>query len=160
MAACWLWGYCSRPECDNTPIVVKDTIVRTSYSAQQIRLVDSLQMANDSLIALKSKTTTITKTIYIPQLDTIREVQYIQLPREQKHYVRDSVADVWVSGYQPRLDSVWVYQTEHVHVINKVTKTKPRISVGLQLGYGVSISETPSFKPYVGVGVTYNLWSF
>lgn len=160
MATCWLWGYHSRPESPSAPTIIRDTIIRNTYSQQHLRIVDSLQLANDSLMALKSKTKTVTKTIYIPQLDTVREVEYIQLPREQRHYVKDSLAEIWVSGYQPRLDSLLLYQTEHVQIINKVIKTKPHFAVGLQLGYGVSIKETPYFAPYVGVGVTYNLWSF
>ena len=160
MAACWFWGYHSRPENDTPPTIIRDTIIRVSNSAGEIRLIDSLRLANDSLIALKSEVKTLVKTIYIPQLDTITEVEYIQLPREQRHYTHDSLAEIWVSGYQPRLDSLWLYQNEHVQIINKVMKTKPHFAVGLQLGYGVSIKETPSFAPFVGVGVTYNLWSF
>lgn len=68
------------------------------------------------------------------------------VPITQMKY-QDSTYTAWVSGYEPCLDSIRVYQRE--------VKTKQsRWSIGLQGGVGL----TPKgVQPYVGIGVSYRL---
>ena len=83
--------------------------------------------------------------------DTLmREVMV--LPREQRIY-QDSNFRAVVSGFQPSLDSMNVYQQ---HRTVKVTEqiTPPRWSLGLQGGVGI----TPKgVQPYIGIGISYRL---
>lgn len=42
----------------------------------------------------------------------------IKIPITQKHYHKDSICDIWVSGYEPRLDSANIIQKERVVIEN------------------------------------------
>ncbi len=84
----------------------------------------------------------------------------ISLPITQKVY-EDSIYTAWVSGYEPALDSIRIYQP--VTTITKtITNTEihyktKRWGVGVQAGLGV----TPNrIEPYIGIGVTYNIFSW
>lgn len=77
------------------------------------------------------------------------------LPVEQKVYA-DSNYTAYVSGYRPRLDSVFVYPTtttitnDVYHTITKMNNR--RWGLGLQAGYGYPGGW------YIGIGVSYYLW--
>lgn len=82
---------------------------------------------------------------------------WVQLPREQKVYADSSFRAV-VSGYQPSLDSIDVYNREVFINRDRTVYVQPgRWSVGLQGGVGVAKG---GLTPYVGVGVSYNLFTF
>lgn len=47
----------------------------------------------------------------------------IELPKEQKHYHKDSVYDAWVSGFKPSLDSIKTYnKTTNKTITHEITK--------------------------------------
>ena len=80
------------------------------------------------------------------------------LLRVQRHY-SDSTFDAWVSGVDPRLDSIKTYQknmvvTKEIQVI-QVKKT--RWGLGVQAG---ATAGKDGVIPYVGVGVSYNILSW
>lgn len=80
------------------------------------------------------------------------------LLRVQRHY-SDSTFDAWVSGVDPRLDSIKTYQknmvvTKEIQVI-QVKKT--RWGLGIQAGVGAG---KDGLTPYLGVGVSYNILSW
>lgn len=81
----------------------------------------------------------------------------VEIPITQKRYA-DSTYTAWVSGYRPSLDSIHIYPRHEVITITNTIRQKPkRWNVGLNVGYGL----TPKgLQPYVGVGVSYNLFSF
>lgn len=87
----------------------------------------------------------------------------VELPITQKEY-KDSTYHAWVSGYDPVLDSIRVYQkerlvTQTVTVTNTKTETivkHRRLSIGLQGGYGYGIV-SKRFEPYVGIGIGISL---
>lgn len=100
----------------------------------------------------------------IPQIDADTLVRKdsvaVEIPITQKVY-RDSTYQAWVSGYTPSLDSIRIYQpvTTITHTITNTEvkyKTK-RWGVGLQVGMGVTPSK---IEPYIGIGVTYNIFSW
>lgn len=88
--------------------------------------------------------------------DSIR----VNLPITQKVY-EDSIYKAWVSGYNPALDSIRIYQpvTTITHTItNTEVKYKTRRwGVGVQAGIGVTPTKV---EPYIGIGVTYNIFSW
>lgn len=94
-------------------------------------------------------------------LDTIFITDTVLL-REQKCYT-DSFSTVYVSGIEPEIDSIFHYiprDTIRINTTETVTYTKTKhwgqsVVVGVQLGYGVTINQTPTFSPYIGVGITY-----
>lgn len=87
--------------------------------------------------------------------DTINKV--ITLPRTYAVY-KDSTYRAVVSGVEPRLDSMRVYPKTTIQYITKtVTKTeyKPtRWGLGVQIGGGIVKDKV---RPYLGVGVSYNI---
>lgn len=90
-------------------------------------------------------------TIVIKQ-DSVK----VEIPITQKVYETDRYRAV-VSGYRPSLDEMHIYQPTRVVRL----KDKPkRWGVGVQVGYGVTIGKQPQFSPYIGVGVSYNIWNF
>lgn len=89
----------------------------------------------------------------IARKDTVWAV----VPRTQKRYV-DSTYMAWISGYEPRLDSIEVYQ-KTVVVTKRVEgrgKSK-RFSVGLTGGFGYGVF-TRKPDVWVGVGCTWRIF--
>lgn len=86
-----------------------------------------------------------------------KDTVWAVVPRTQKRYV-DSTYMAWVSGYEPRLDSIEVYQ-KTVVVTKRVEgrgKSK-RFSVGLTGGFGYGVF-TRKPDVWVGVGCTWRIF--
>ena len=120
---------------------MRDTIVDTIKVVKPIA-VDSLVTRYKVVEVERVKDTTIVNEVSEVVFDTIQ----VRLPIESKHYTSINY-DAWVSGYEPQLDSIKVYQRE--------VKTKQsRWSIGLQGGVGM----TPrGVQPYIGIGIGYRL---
>lgn len=62
---------------------------------------------------------------YIRVIDTLRiavdDGKSVNLPITQKHYAKDSVYDAWVSGYEPHLDSISIYERTKTQIITNTT---------------------------------------
>lgn len=80
----------------------------------------------------------------------------VLVPITQKVY-EDSTYRAYVSGFNASLDSIFVHRRTEYITSTKVVKSKPkRFSIGVQAGYGI----TPKgFQPYIGVGVSVNLFN-
>ena len=89
---------------------------------------------------------------------TVPDSANVVIPITQKVY-EDSTYTAYVSGYRPQLDSLIFRMPREVVTIKEYSKPK-RWGVGIQVGYGVNVSGTPQFSPYIGIGVSYNLFSF
>lgn len=106
-----------------------------------------------------------TDSILVAVRDTIcvRDTLYISLPREVKVYEDDRYR-AEVSGYMPSLDRIDIYQQTQIvekEVVRTVEgKKRTRWGVGITAGYGVTIDRQPSFVPYVGIGINYNIISW
>ena len=85
--------------------------------------------------------------------DTINKV--ITLPRTYAVY-KDSTYRAVVSGVEPRLDSMAVYQKVITQTIIKTIEVKKptRWGLGVQIGGGIVKDKV---RPYLGVGVSYNI---
>lgn len=95
-----------------------------------------------------TRVTTDTVTDYTVLHDSV----LVEVPIESKHY-NSPEYDAWVSGYQPSLDSIRVYQKEN-YITERVVVSKPpnRFTLGLQGGYGYGF-RSKTWEPYVGVGI-------
>lgn len=78
------------------------------------------------------------------------------VPRVRKRY-QDSTYTAWVSGYEPRLDSIEVYRkTTFITKTQTVTKQN-RFDVGLTGGFGYGlVNRKPDI--FVGVGCTWRIF--
>ena len=92
------------------------------------------------------------------RLERVGDSLQLVLLRVQRHY-SDSTFDAWVSGVDPRLDSIKTYQTNMVITkeIPVIQIKKTRWGLGVQAGAGVG---KDGVLPYVGVGVSYNILSW
>jgi len=89
--------------------------------------------------------------------DTIRDSIEVPIPIVQKRY-EDSLYTAWVSGFEPKLDSIRLYTPEIQTTVTKtVYEPTPLLTLGLQVGggYGI-INRQPDI--YVGIGGQINLW--
>ena len=93
---------------------------------------------------------------YIRTIDTIiinsDDGHVVSLPITQKHYAKDSVYDVWVSGYEPRLDSISIYErTKIQNVTNTIVRKEydSKWETYLTLGFGKCARE-----PSTEIGLT------
>ena len=110
-----------------------------------------------------AETIDVGKTVYIripyPEYkhDTIHDSIEVPVPIMQKRY-DDSLYTAWVSGFQPSLDSIRLYQPTIIETITKtIVKPAPRLSVGVQVGAGGGIfTRQPDI--YVGIGAQWRLW--
>ena len=83
--------------------------------------------------------------------DTVREPIFVPIRITQKEYLTDDY-HAWVSGYNPSLDSIDVFQ-KTIYITEKV-KTR-RWGIGLTTGYGIG---RYGLSPYVGIGVYCRIW--
>lgn len=80
----------------------------------------------------------------------------VELPIVQRHYA-DSTYEAWVSGpIDPRLDSMRVFAPITI-TTKREWKPPNRWHVGVTAGYGYGAK---GFHPYIGVGITYSIFSF
>ena len=96
-------------------------------------------------------------TIKIVMNDTIVRRDTIYLEREQRIY-EDEDYKAFVSGFQPRLDSIYVYPKTIYETKVSTRKEWRQFTYGVQVGAGVVMpfNSSPSFGGYIGIGVGYN----
>lgn len=132
------------------------------YQADTIRTRDTIRIPHPVSVTSRAIDT---MTVLVHATDTlwIHDTLYISLPMEQRTYA-DSTYTAWISGYRPQIDSIQIYP-QTTTITNTVTMThsskQPRFSIGLQAGYGTTISNN-QVKPatYVGIGISWNLIQF
>lgn len=87
----------------------------------------------------------------------VPDTVWATVPRVQKRY-EDSTYTAWVSGYEPRLDSIEVYRRTVFVVKNEGGRVKARrLSLGLTGGFGYGVfTRKPDL--FVGVGASWRMW--
>ena len=146
-------------------------------------LTDTLILRDTVHIALPSPQTTDTVgTVTIPvpvppdrhtgtiRTDTLRitDTVYIRLPIEQRYYTGPHY-EAWISGHRPRLDSLRI-RTEALRLTTATTVSHTataarqsktgRWGIGIHLGYGMTLAPQPQLRPYIGIGISYNILTF
>lgn len=134
--------------CNTMVGVVSDTTRVTIYDT--IKVVKPI--AKDSVVVRYV-------TEYVRVTDTIIDSIKVQIPITQKVY-EDSTYKAYVSGYKPSLDSIFVYPKTEVQTITNKVNDRSRWSVSVHAGYGLTLTKQPTFSPYVGIGLSYNLYTF
>lgn len=105
----------------------------------------------------------VTDTMLVAVRDTVvrTDTVLVVLEREQRHYRADSY-EAWVSGFRPELDSLRVFpETKYITTETISASPRKRWGIGIQAGYGVGVSGGEvRGVPYVGVGISYNLFQW
>lgn len=82
----------------------------------------------------------------------------VVIPITQKVY-EDSTYTAYVSGYKASLDSLIMRMPNTTTTIVK-TNERSRWSISVHGGYGLTLTKQPRFEPYIGIGISYNLYTF
>ncbi len=154
-------------------IIILGLAVALVISIRRIRVLNNTPFTQEITIDISYDTTIIKTpiyisskpidTIYVPIGDTLRlrDTLYQILPRTQKYYAKDSLYRVWVSGYQPKLDSLYLFPKTTTSTITNTIRVNPsRWSIGLSVGYGLSLSTPIKFTPYIGASLNYSIIQF
>jgi hypothetical protein len=127
--------------------VTRDTVTRIDTVYQYHPMPVEVEKVRTEYKWL-TKVATDTVTDYTVLHDSV----LVEVPIDSKHY-NSPEYDAWVSGYQPSLDSIRVYQKEN-YITERVVVSKPpnRFTLGLQGGYGYGF-KSKTWEPYVGIGL-------
>ena len=159
----------ARSETIRVTEVHTDTIPDTIPKIAEEKQVGVLKVpVNDILSRLKHAY--CTKNVDIKQkevenssYDTMQPtaIDTIELPKVQRVYSDDSTYRAWVSGYEPRLDSINVYRKTIKETVTITIPTKKkrtfwqRFNIGIQAGYGLGLDDKKA-HPYLGGGVGFS----
>ena len=154
MVLSWLAGKHSRAMATDGESVRRDTVTVIDT------VVHREPVAKDSaVVRYVTRTVPVVTQSYRAPRDTASvkngssDSATVMLPITQKMY-SDTDYRAWVSGYEPRLDSIKVFPRT-VTVRETIYKPPSRFSIGLQGGYGI----TPKgLQPYIGVGVNVRIF--
>lgn len=145
-AALFVAGYHFGQNKDNVSLKSDTVYVTTTDTVP--KLVSSKPLYMYSYI-VKHKRDTVQTFSYSQENDTIRDT--IPIPITQNVYKGNNYT-AYVSGFHQSLDSISV--TEKI-ITNTIVKKRSRWNVGISTGYAC----TPKgLSPYIGVGITYNLF--
>ena len=147
-----LLGWNARGAADGGSAVYSDTVT----------VVDTIPyyrpVSRDStVVRYETVRLCVTDTVRVTVGDTVRVADSVEVivPITQKVYA-DSLYRAYVSGYRPRLDSIFIYPRTRYVTVTRQAKPQ-RWGIGVQAGYGVGRGGT---GPYLGVGVSYNFLTF
>ena len=111
-----------------------------------------IQVKKDSIVYRDKK---VVDTLYLP---TPQDTTPITI--EQKHY-KDTLADIWVSGYEPTIDSIHYHVPHNTTYVEKTFEVEKQkkwyedrfcITFGVYGGYGL-IHKQPDIFIGAGVGI-------
>lgn len=113
----------------------------------------------DTITIVKYDTVTITKIKVIKErvVDTMyieKNGEQIALPRQQRHFYEKSLFDAWVSGYDPKIDSIRIYpKTEYRTITNTVEKERTHRPWSLYAGAQIQAFSS-DFIPSVSISLS------
>lgn len=139
-------------------LMVKSPIARDSIVFKYITktLPSSKQKKNDTFLA-ENYAQNNGENIPPQEMSDERDSMAVEIPITQKRYDGENYS-AWVSGYEPRLDSIFVKGRTDVITIRE-TKPPNRWHIGVQCGAGFAL-KSRQIEPFIGVGITYSLISF
>lgn len=136
---------------DTAKMVVRTDTLHDTVTVREPVFVTETAVRTDTVWLPVVRTRTDTVLLRSDGLkDSVRAV----VPITQKVYA-DSTYKAWVSGYNPKLDSIQVYRQTIVTTKMETVVRKRRIGIGVQAGYGYGF-RYGGFEPYVGLGVSWN----
>lgn len=136
---------------------------RFSAQIQPPKVITDTLVIHDTFVYRKPvyHTKRVIDTVLFAVTDTVqvRDSVFIPLPIEQRVY-EDSTYRAVVSGWRPSLDTISVFRSTIVVDRVQEVKLRPRWSIGLQAGVGLTIDGRIRATPYFGAGIQYILIQF
>lgn len=127
----------------------------TKRTPEQNEVIKEITIV-DTVHVIQTDTITRYEPKYITQrvVDTLYIADTLFLPITQKHYSEPNMYDVWVSGYEAKMDSIKTYNnTEYKYVEKEVTREVAVNKYELYLNGGLN-AFSGTFIPKVGVTLT------
>lgn len=127
----------------------------TKQTPEQNEVVKEITIV-DTVRSIQTDTITRYEPKYITKkvVDTLYITDTLFLPITQKHYSEPNMYDVWVSGYEAKMDSIKTYNnTEYKYVVKDVTREVVKNKYELYLNGGLN-AFSGTFIPKVGVTLT------
>ena len=86
-----------------------------------------------------------------------RDSMAVEIPITQKRYENENYR-AYISGYEANLDSIFVFPKTTV-IRERSYKPPSKLHIGIMGGYGYGFN-SKQVEPYIGIGVTYSIFSF
>lgn len=166
-----LANHCNHLRNDKGKMTVDTVTVRDTVRITEPSAADSVVTGMIRVPVVLSREPSVPKAdvkVFPPsEMDSISQGQetdkigsndtvWATVPRTQKRY-EDSTYTAWVSGYEPRLDSIEVYRKTVTIVKRETVSKRNRFNVGLTGGVGYGIF-TRKPDVWVGVGCTWRMF--
>lgn len=131
------------------------------------RQTDKITIKTDTVTSVRTDTITHTNIKYVDRwrvrIDTLAHIEkgdtvYVPIPIDRYLFTDDSTYRAEVSGYNVSLDKIDVYRRtiDRTVTIERLIQSKPkRWGVGIQAGYGINTSG--QLRPYIGIGISFNV---
>lgn len=133
------------------PIVRDSIVIRKEVARLKVVVPQTNNVSSDTSDADNIANINIEGNITQEKRDSASvEVPILQKMYEGKGY------KAYISGYHASLDSIKLYRETKV-ITNTIQPKTKRWGISLQAGYGYNGAE---FKPYIGIGVSYNIFAF
>lgn len=133
------------------PVPVDSVVVR--YVTKVLKAVEP---AADATGAVVDSTLVATESQHTGQTDSVA----VEIPITQKKYETEDYK-AYVSGYEPSLDSIFVYRTTIRETVtmseNRKTRWHDRFGFGLTVGAGYGTIHKQA-DVFVGAGLFYRIW--
>ena len=134
------------------PIAKDSTVVR--YVTQKLPV--SKPQKNDTSLAenyAQNNGENIPPQVIAEERDSVAA----EIPITQKKYEGDDYL-AYVSGYQPSLDSIFVY-AKTTTITERSYKPPNKWHIGITGGYGYGFTSKKA-EPFIGIGITYSVINF
>ena len=147
---------CYRPD----TVYIHDTIVirEPAPAVERILSYDTLRMEKAKRVLKDElKSELIDSTLFAEASKMLPDSVEVVAPRVQRRY-DDSTCTVWVSGYDPQVDSVWTYHKAIYYPVVKEREAKPPkvvVSIGPYAGFG---NKGANYGVAISVGIP--IWSW
>lgn len=139
---------------DTAKMTVKADTIRDTVTVREPVFVTERAVRTDTvwLPVVRTRTDTV-----LLASDGPKDSALAVVPITQKTYA-DSTYKAWVSGYNPRLDSIAIYNKTVIRTITRTEVEKcGKFGIGVVGGVGFGVT---THKPdvFLGVGFSYRLW--
>lgn len=142
-------------------------LIATFFLGRHTHKVEPIEVERvvyDTIVNEKVKVDTMWRTrvekVYLTEVRkdtiTLRDTVLVEVPI-YTYIAKDSLYRVEVEGFNVNFKRIDVYPRTVYRTQEKVVKTSDKWGVGVQVGYGAS---KQGLSPYIGIGVSYNIFTW
>lgn len=148
-------------------IIIIGLLVATFFLGRHTHKVEPIEVEKvvyDTIVHEKVRVDTMWRTrvekVYLTEVRrdtvTVRDTVLVEVPI-YTYVAQDSLYRVEAEGFNVRFKRIDVYPRTVYRTQEKVVKTSDKWGLGVQVGYGAS---KQGLSPYIGIGVSYNIFTW